>query len=85
VNLAHLVIARSRLALVRLPLALLLAFAACVGGCAHVPPYQREQLTAPGMESETEAEEERFRSHVYDAREGAAGGHGSTGGGCGCN
>jgi hypothetical protein len=37
------------------------------------------------MESESEAEEERFRSHVYDAREGAAGGHGSTGGGCGCN
>lgn len=56
-----------------------------LAGCAHVPPYAREDLTRPGMESESEAEEERFRSHVYDAREGAAGGHGSTGGGCGCN
>lgn len=50
-----------------------------------MPPYAREDLTRAGMESESEAEEERFRSHVYDAREGAAGGHGSTGGGCGCN
>ena len=71
--------------LARLQLAFLLALAACAGGCAHVPPYAREDLTRPGMESESEAEEERFRSHVYDAREGAAGGHGSTGGGCGCN
>ncbi|MEZ4329105.1 MAG: DUF4266 domain-containing protein [Polyangiales bacterium] len=65
-------------------LVLWLAFAA-LAGCAHVPPYAREELTRPGMESESEAEEDRFRSHVYDAREGAAGGHGSTGGGCGCN
>lgn len=71
--------------LARLRLVLLLALGAAAQGCAHVPPYAREQLTQPGMESESEAEEERFRSHVYDAREGAAGGHGSTGGGCGCN
>jgi hypothetical protein len=63
----------------------LLLGSAGLGGCAHVPPYAREDLTRAGMESESEAEEERFRSHVYDAREGAAGGHGSTGGGCGCN
>ena len=75
----------SGLPLARFRLVLLLALGAVVQGCAHVPPYAREQLTQPGMESESEAEEERFRSHVYDAREGAAGGHGSTGGGCGCN
>lgn len=86
-NLARLVTLASVLPLARLRLGLplLLALAAGVQGCAHVPPYAREQLTQPGMESESEAEEERFRSHVYDAREGAAGGHGSTGGGCGCN
>lgn len=85
-NVTRLVTLASGLPLARLrwPL-LLLALAAVGNGCAHVPPYAREQLTAPGMESESEAEEERFRSHVYDAREGAAGGHGSTGGGCGCN
>ncbi len=64
---------------------LLLLGSALWTGCAHVPPYAREDLTRPGMEAETEAEEERFRAHIYDAREGAAGGHGSTGGGCGCN
>lgn len=56
-----------------------------LGGCVHVAPYQREALTQPGMESADETEEAAFRSHVYDARSGAAGGHGSTGGGCGCN
>ena len=66
------------------------AFAACamsllITACVPVAPYQREALTEPGMEAEAEADEEAFRSHVYDAREGAAGGHGSTGGGCGCN
>jgi hypothetical protein len=85
VNFARLVTHSRALPLVRLRLAFVLALCASAGGCAHVPPYAREQLTAPGMESESEAEEERFRSHVYDAREGAAGGHGSTGGGCGCN
>ena len=47
--------------LARLRLAFLLALAACAGGCAHVPPYAREDLTRPGMESESEAEEGGFR------------------------
>ena len=68
-----------------LPLVVALLVGSKLSGCAHVPPYAREDLTRPGMESEREALEDRFRSHVYDAREGAAGGHGSTGGGCGCN
>ena len=67
-----------------LALGALLALVA-TSGCVQVPPYAREDLTQPGMESATEGDEEAFRSHVYDAREGAAGGHGSTGGGCGCN
>jgi hypothetical protein len=74
-----------RVALALVVLVVMGSAALGLGGCAHVPPYAREDLTRPGMESESEAEEERFRSHVYDAREGAAGGHGSTGGGCGCN
>ncbi|MBC7172865.1 MAG: DUF4266 domain-containing protein [Polyangiaceae bacterium] len=54
-------------------------------GCAHVAPYEREHLTDPAMDTSREAMEARFRSHVHDAREGATGGSGSTGGGCGCN
>jgi len=54
-------------------------------GCVTVAPYQREDLTRPGMDVESEDGERHFRSHVHDSREGATGGAGSTGGGCGCN
>ncbi|NCQ59993.1 MAG: DUF4266 domain-containing protein [Myxococcales bacterium] len=67
---------RLRLAL----LALLLAT-----GCVHVAPYEREDLSRSSMDASREASEVGFESHVHDAREGATGGHGSTGGGCGCN
>lgn len=50
-----------------------------------VAPYEREYLASPAMDMELEEGEADFASHVFDAREGATGGHGSTGGGCGCN
>jgi hypothetical protein len=54
-------------------------------GCVTVHPYQREYLARPSMDTSTEESESAFRAHVHDSREGATGGHGSTGGGCGCN
>lgn len=54
-------------------------------GCVHVAPYEREDLAKPGMDVTHEEGETSFRAHVHDSREGATGGHGSTGGGCGCN
>ncbi len=54
-------------------------------GCATVAPYERENLTRPSMDMEREAGEAGFHAHVHDSRQGATGGHGSTGGGCGCN
>jgi hypothetical protein len=54
-------------------------------GCAHVKPYEREQLTKPGMDRSDEALTQKFEGHVYDAREAAVGDGSSTGGGCGCN
>ncbi|MFT5353064.1 MAG: hypothetical protein ACI9KE_000261 [Polyangiales bacterium] len=54
-------------------------------GCVSVAPYQREDLASEGMEAGHEGAEMEFRSHVHDSREGATGGHSSTGGGCGCN
>ena len=56
-----------------------------LGGCATVSPYEREYLARPSMDTQREATEDRFKAHVFDAREGAMGGYGSTGGGCGCN
>ena len=37
------------------------------------------------MDLQREATERKFYSHVLDAREGATGGFGNAGGGCGCN
>ncbi|HJK89917.1 MAG TPA: DUF4266 domain-containing protein [Polyangiaceae bacterium LLY-WYZ-15_(1-7)] len=59
--------------------------AALLGGCVSVAPYEREALSRKGMDVEREGMEMGFRAHVHDSREGATGGHGSTGGGCGCN
>lgn len=56
-----------------------------VAGCAHVSPYEREYLARPSMDMAREGPEQKFKAHVFDAREGGTGGYGSTGGGCGCN
>lgn len=53
--------------------------------CVTVRPYEREYLARPSMDLSSEGNESSFRAHVHDSREGATGGHGSTGGGCGCN
>ena len=63
----------------------LLLSALGLSACVSVKPYQREDLSSPGMEASHEESEMEFRAHVHDSREGATGGHSSTGGGCGCN
>ncbi|MBW1832142.1 MAG: DUF4266 domain-containing protein [Deltaproteobacteria bacterium] len=67
-----------------LKLAIVLALGTAAG-CATVKPYEREYLARPSMDFEREATEARFYTHVLDAREGATGGLGTAGGGCGCN
>lgn len=64
---------------------LFLFFVLLLAGCATVAPYQREHLSRAAMDFAREDSETAFRAHVHDSREGATGGHGSTGGGCGCN
>ena len=66
----------------KLTLLLVLTVAA---GCATVKPYEREYLSRPSMDRERELTEAKFYTHVLDAREGATGGVGAAGGGCGCN
>jgi len=56
-----------------------------LGGCATVKPWQREELARPAMTADQGAGEERFQQHSRGAREGAEGGTGQAGGGCGCN
>ncbi len=53
-------------------------------GCVTVRPAERALLSLPEMTPAADAEEETFYGHVEAAREGAVGGHGAAGGGCGC-
>lgn len=57
-----------------------------VAGCgAHVKPYERGALTHPSMDSEWEAEQDKFEAHFRESREGSTYGSSAAGGGCGCN
>ena len=55
-------------------------------GCGHAPvrPWQRAHLARRSMQFD-DGLEGRFRQHMFGAREGADGGFGHAGGGCGCN
>ena len=50
-----------------------------------VKPYERDKLADPIMALDSDAISESYIQHVYEAREGARGGEGAAGGGCGCN
>jgi hypothetical protein len=62
--------------------------AASVGGCSIQPwvkPYEREHLADPIMAFDRNPVSTAYLDHVFEAREGARGAGGGTGGGCGCN
>jgi hypothetical protein len=64
-----------------------LALAAGLAGCsslAPVQPWQKGVLSKPEMRLSGDRLEQAFNEHVYASREGAAGGNGANGGGCGC-
>ena len=54
-------------------------------GCAAVQPWERGRLAKPMMQLDPEPESTLLEQHVYQYREGSAGGYGGLGGGCGCN
>lgn len=66
-------------------LALLAAAAGCSGVEPWVKPYERENLADPIMAWDRDPVSSSYMRHVYEAREGARGGGGAAGGGCGCN
>ena len=50
-----------------------------------VRPYERDHLADPIMSFDRDPVSSAYMDHVYEAREGARGASGSSGGGCGCN
>ena len=65
-----------------------LAVTIVLGGCSVEPwvkPYERDRLADPIMFLDADPVSTAYIQHVYEAREGARGGEGSAGGGCGCN
>ena len=65
----------------RLGLLLLLA---SMAGCAIVSPAQRGVLARPEMQFDADVGHVKVIDQVYAAREAAAGGRVTGGGGCGC-
>jgi len=50
-----------------------------------VKPYERDHLADPIMSFDRDPVSSSYTGHVYEAREGARGATGASGGGCGCN
>ncbi len=65
--------------------ALLAVLSACSPIEPWVKPYERDRLADPIMALDPDPVSTAYIHHVYEAREGARGGEGSAGGGCGCN
>lgn len=83
---------RGRKPLARVFLRPLLALAPAfvlLSGCSNiepwVKPYERDRLADPIMFLDADPVSTAYIQHVFEAREGARGGEGSAGGGCGCN
>jgi Domain of unknown function (DUF4266) len=64
---------------------LALVLSGCGGIEPWVKPYERDRLADPIMALDGDPVSSSYIQHVYEAREGARGGEGAAGGGCGCN
>lgn len=68
-----------------LPVVLMAGLSACSGIEPWVKPYERDRLADPIMLLDGDPVSSSYLQHVYESREGARGGEGAAGGGCGCN
>ena len=75
----------SRILLTLATLLIVAGLSACSGIEPWVKPYERDRLADPIMFLDADPVSSAYIYHVYEAREGARGGEGTAGGGCGCN
>ena len=57
-------------------------------GCATFAPpkaWEKGDLAKPAMQFDADALDAKLEQHIYTSKEGATGGSGVGGGGCGCN
>ncbi len=66
----------------KLSLSLLLAL--LINGCAHVAPFEKEELATQKMLSSPFTARSAHDSHVFQIREGSFGAESGFQGGCGC-
>lgn len=67
---------------------MLLAGVAALAGCQALPrveAWEKGTLSRPAMRFDADRIDAAFTDHVYTSKEGALGGRGVGGGGCGCN
>jgi hypothetical protein len=71
------------------PYALMIGALACAlaSGCAldRVQPWERDVLARKPMQLDAYPVDSFLDEHIYFSKEGARGGRGVGGGGCGCN
>ncbi|NTU96716.1 MAG: DUF4266 domain-containing protein [Chlorobiaceae bacterium] len=65
--------------------ALMLLFILALSACSTVQPWEKGTLARPEMTFEGDPLDIRYTEHIYSSKEGASGGAGVGGGGCGCN
>jgi hypothetical protein len=58
---------------------------AVCAGCQNVKPWQRATLADVTMRADRDPLGTAQDEHIFFSREGASGGRGVGGGGCGCN
>ena len=75
----------SRILLTLATLLIVAGLSACSNIEPWVKPYERDRLADPIMFLNADPVSSAYIYHVYEAREGARGGEGTAGGGCGCN
>ena len=64
----------------------LVLFSTCwLVACATVAPYDRERLSRPDMNADSDADLQAAADHAKAYREGSSGATGASAGGCGCN
>ncbi len=58
-----------------------------ISGCSSQPvqAWQKQDLSRPEMQFESNTIQSGFEQHFYFSKEGSSGGEGFAGGGCGCN